>query len=504
MVETNEKIEDRKNKLIEFVKKNYILIGILLLALIIRIYYFWITKNQALWWDELSYGSLAKNLVTHQWDKVDIIIGETTIRPMLLPFLWSILIRMDFSEIMSKFVLEILPSFFAVILIYLVAAKIYNKRIALISSFILAVSWMTLFYSLRFMTHIPGLLLSLASIYFFFKATESDKITFKYFSLSIFLLFVSALFRWNYGLVGFAYFIVLLITQKFKFLKQKAFWLGGIIGSIPIIIFFVINLIKFGSLFPALSFVSSHAAESTKPFAFYTLSFLPHILQWPFLILFIIGLIILIAHLIIGFDSIFEIKKLKSHLFLFSLLIINFSFLIFYIKFAEDRYLFECVISIILIIAICIDSIYTFTKKYSKVLAIFAVIILLFLGGYSQYLYGNAIIMNKKDSYAQMKQSFLWLKENVPRNAVIIGSGIEPYSIYYSELTPIEFYSYMREPILNKSLRADYFVHHAFAPQDENYTVFLNSIQSNLTIVYVSYFDAEKKNPAVKIAKYNI
>ena len=190
MTETNKKLEERKNKLLEFIKRNYILIGILIFALVIRLYYFWVTKDQGLWWDELSYGILAKNLVIHQWDNARIIIGETNIRPLFLPIIWSFLMRLNLSEVASKFILEIIPSFFAVLFTYLVGKQLYNKRIGLIASFIMAVSWMTIFYSVRFMTHIPGLLASLASIYLFFKAIETEKINFKYFSASIFLFFM--------------------------------------------------------------------------------------------------------------------------------------------------------------------------------------------------------------------------------------------------------------------------------------------------------------------------
>jgi hypothetical protein len=495
------KIEERKTKSLNFIKNNYILMGIMLLALAIRLYYFFITQNQTLWWDELCYGSLAKNLITHQWNTVSLIINETTIRPMLLPLLWSFLIRMDFPEVLSKLILEIVPSLFVILFIYLAAEKMYNKRIALISSFILTVSWMTVFYSVRFMTHIPGLLANLASIYFFFKATDSEKINFKYFAYSIFLLFISCLFRWNYGLVAFAYLLIIIVTYKLSFIKQKSFWLGGVIGSIPLMVLFTINLVKFNKLFPALSSTAEAVSTTTRAFAFYTFGFIPHILQMPFLIMFIIGLIIVVVQLFLGFDSISQIKKLKSHTFLLTILIINLFFLIFYVRYAEDRYLFECLISLILIIAISLDIIYEYIKKYNKVIAICLIVIFLLFGGYSQYKYGDSMIIGKKDSYAQMKDAFTWIKNNVPKDSVVMGTGIEPYTIYYSGIIPIEYYPNYNQSILNKSLKVDYFVHHAFTTQSKEYGEFLNSL--NLTIVYISYFDSEKKNPAVIVARYN-
>ena len=495
--------ETRENKLIEIIKKNYILIGIIILALIIRLYYFFITNGQTLWWDELSYADLAKNFVTHQWDANRFIMGELTIRPVFMSLIWSVLMRMEFTEAMSKFVLEIVPSFFIVIFVYFIAKRMYNVRVALISSFLFATSWISIFYSMRFMTHIPGLLASFASILLFFKAIESEKISFKYLSASVFLFFIAVLFRWNYGIVGFAYVLLILFTYKLSFIKQKAFWFGVIVGSIPILIFFGINLVTYHSLFPALSFVSSHAATSVKPIAFYTLGFIPHILQIPFLILFIIGLIITVVQLILGWDSISQVKKLKSNLFIVVILLLNLAFLIFYIKYAEDRYLFECLMSMIFMVAIPLDIAYNYLQKYNKIIAVIVIVVILGAGTYLQYTYGDNMIMSKKDSYAQMKETFLWFKDNVPANSVLIGSGIEPYTIYYSGLTPIEYYPYMNDSILNQSLKVDYFVFHAFTPQDEDYRKFLESNQKNMTIVYVSFAEKEKKNPVVIVSQFN-
>ncbi len=504
-MEPNEKIEERKSKIWEFMKNHYILIGILILALVIRLYYFFITQDQTLWWDELSYGILAKNLVLHQWDNARIIIGETNIRPMLFSIFWSFLMRLDLSEVFMKFLLEIIPSFFIVLFTYLVGKEMYNKRIGLMASFIMAVSWMTIFYSVRFMTHIPGLLASLISIYCFFKAISTNKISFKYFALSVFFFFISALFRWTYGIMGVAFLIILLFNLRC--VKQKAFWLGGLIGSTPILIFFISNIFKYGSIFPALSFVSSHASTTTRPFAYFTIDFIPHILQTPFLIMFVIGLVIAIGQLIIGFDLIKSIKKLKSHLFLIILIIANLHFLIFYIKYAEDRYLFECIISFALLIGVFLDYIYIHRKIFisgisGKIIATIIIIGLLFIGGYSQYTYGDPMIIGKKDSYAQMKETFLWMKDNIPSNSSVLGIGIEPYTIYYSGLWPLEHEPWMDEQILNKSIKVDYFMHHAFVGQGDNYTNFITSLQNNSQVIYVSFFDANKQQPAVILSKY--
>ena len=46
-------------------KESLIFIGIIVLALIIRIWYFIATKSQPLWWDEAEYMLKAKSLILH-------------------------------------------------------------------------------------------------------------------------------------------------------------------------------------------------------------------------------------------------------------------------------------------------------------------------------------------------------------------------------------------------------------------------------------------------------
>jgi len=61
---TEEKIiEERRSKIFGWIKKpsNLAFIGVILFAIIVRFYYFWITKNQPLWWDEAEYMSTAKS-----------------------------------------------------------------------------------------------------------------------------------------------------------------------------------------------------------------------------------------------------------------------------------------------------------------------------------------------------------------------------------------------------------------------------------------------------------
>ena len=69
MEEEQEKVMDeRREKVRDSIKSwlkdphNLTFLGIMVLALVIRLYYFVLTKNQPLWWDESDYMAYAKTL----------------------------------------------------------------------------------------------------------------------------------------------------------------------------------------------------------------------------------------------------------------------------------------------------------------------------------------------------------------------------------------------------------------------------------------------------------
>ena len=133
------KYGDKKEKFEAWLQDKYNLglLGIILLSIVFRLYYFFITKNQAHWWDTLAYGGLAKQMISGMWSYSEFLSHEAIIRPPLLPFVWSLLLRINIPDVGTIFLLEIIPSVLSVFFIFLIAKELYNKKVALISSFIL-------------------------------------------------------------------------------------------------------------------------------------------------------------------------------------------------------------------------------------------------------------------------------------------------------------------------------------------------------------------------------
>ena len=500
---SEKKAEERKERIKSWLKEplNLTLVIILVFAIAIRLYYFFITSNQALWWDEAAYGSIAKTLVNPAFSASPILDREFIIRPLFLPFLWSIFLRLNLSEAVTRFFLILIPSILSVFFTYLIIKEATSRRTALISSFIISALWIHLFYSMRLLTEIPALFFSLVSVYFFVKAYKQD-FAFKPFLLSILFLSFSVMMRFPFGLVGFAYILFVIFTARFSILKKKSFWLGGILGLIPLFLFFVYNTIHTGFFFPALKDVSS-TSQAAAPYAFYTLGFIPHYFKTAFFILFLLGILLCLTELVLGFGKIRKNKRLESHLFMLVLMLVTLAFFIFIIRAAEDRYLFVSLISFIYLASISIDYLYGIVKKYNRIIAVVLLILVLGIGFYQQFVFGDAMIKSKKESYSQMKEAFLWIKDNSSPDDTVMSSFGELYTIYYAERnalsipqneTEFETYIAVKKPRL--------LVVHAFNQHPPYVYQYPQQHQLLMTTEKAWFFDAEQKQPAVIIYRF--
>jgi len=491
-----------KDKAINWLKEpsNLALVAVMIFAIGIRFYYFWITKNQPLWWDELCYGSLAKNFITHAWDGTSLIISETHIRPLIFSYLWAFLMLFSLGEVANRFLLVFVPSVLSVFFIYLVGKEIYNKKVGLIAAAIFSVIWLNLFYNSRFLVHMLELCFLFSSLYFFVRATKSE-LNFKQFCLSLILLSLATLTRYQDGMVFFIYLIILLLGKKL-YLNRLKFWYSGIIGLSPLLLFFLINFINYGSILPAL-FGGDYIkpAAETVPFAFNLLNYIPIFLTTIFFIAFIMGFCYLLLEIFLGYNLFFKNQKLRNSLLLLLIMLVFFSFFIFFMRGAEDRWLFEVLSSLAIISAVGIDLCAKYIEKYSKWLGILFIIGVLIFGAYAQINYADSLIKQKKDSYLQMRQAFEWIKINTPEQSVILGAGIEPYAVYYSDR------QYLQLPQNDSNgiglEKADYLVAHSFIPQPDYLNQYIQDNQKSLEPVNAFFFDTQKQQSAVIVYKIN-
>ncbi|MEK6894034.1 MAG: glycosyltransferase family 39 protein [Nanoarchaeota archaeon] len=477
---------------------NYILYAIVIFGATLRFYFLNIAKNQAHWWDSLAYGSLAKNIIYHMWDNLPFIVNESIIRPPLFPLIWSFILRLGGSDYSVILITNIIPSIISIFLVYLIGKEMYGAKVGIIASIFASACWIHLFYAVRAMTDIPSMCLILASIYFFIKS--HDSLSIKNWTLSVLFLALAVLFRYSHAVIAFAYVLFLIFIHKTSLFKNKKFFIGGVIGAIPLILFIIINLINHGSLLPASATYASSAGEKAV-FAWYTLGFIKHILRSPLVYLFYAGLILVVTKLSISYGFISKNKESKMHLFNLILFVLVLSFFIFVIKAAEDRYLFGLSSILFILPALTLSYVYNTLSKYRKEFAAIVCLILIIWSAYANITFANSMILDKKESYKQMKEAYEWINYNTPENSIITGDWAEPYTIYYAnrrfQVLPQDL------DFTNFSLEADYVVLNGIHQPNEKVVNYVNSIVADgkLVPVKVFFFDAEQKQPAVIIYK---
>jgi len=459
-------------KISDWFKENWAIISVMVLAAAIRIYYFLMTANQPLWWDELCYGSLAKNFITHAWDGTAFIASETALRPLIFSHIWSALIAIGLNEVTCKIILVLIPSILTVYLVYLIAKEVFNQRVALISAVIYSVLWLNLFYSLRFLVHMLGLCFLLSSVYFFIKSMK-DKVNYNNLNFFFSLIFLSfaTLTRYQVGIVFAIYFVALIYFKKL-YLNKLKFWLQGIGGILPLLLFFGFNLVTKGSILPALA----GSTPVDAPIGWHILSYIPMFLTPIFFIAFLIGIVYVI------FEMGLSHERLQRYCIPVIVLFTFLCFFVFYMRVAEDRWLFETLFSLAMLSAFGIDYCAKKIEKHSKWLGVAFIIGVLIFGAYAQVTMADTLIKQKKESYIQMKDAFELIKVGTPTESIIAGHGIEPYVVYYAEREYIGLTVNPEDASLIP--QADYFVMHIFNPIPP---YLINYTQENMeTIVPIS------------------
>ena len=423
-------------------KYNLTFLGILLLAIAIRIYYFVLTAHQPLWWDESDYLAYAKNIANLGGDWI-----VTAQHNSLYPFIVAGLFLLGLGEPAVKFILQIIPSILSVWLIYAICNEIYNdKRIGLIASFLMATFWVVLFNSMRFHVDIPGLFLGLLAIYIFWRGYENKKKIFGKINpnwaipLTAIFLILAYSIRRAYFLFGVFILIYVLLTTKDwkKLIKDKYDWIGLVLGVF--LLFLVEKLIFFSGITEVGStyYFPENPINLLPLKIFNTFFSFGSLFKNIYFYLFLIGIIIIVVNILIHLGHIKKEKneKVRGDLFAFILLLFTLANFIFILRvqggFGEERWYLPLAFGAFIAVSQGVLLIGDFIKRYSKIIGIILIILLVVLGGYNQVKNADGIIKNKIPSFEGIKQASFYVKEISSSNEIII-SQPAPQTIYYSE-----------------------------------------------------------------------
>lgn len=475
--------EEKKEKIKTWLKKpeNLILLGILLISLIILLYYFNLTKSQPLWFDEAEYMSVAKH-----W-AFDIPGGLNPQRPPLFPALASVLYIFGFTDAIIKFILVIIPAFLVILFTYLLIKEMYNPKIALVASAITSVSWIHIFYAMRFMTDALGLLFGLISFYFFWKGYVNKKSKYYLWFIGLFVV-LSFLCRLTGVLYGVVIVLFLLITERFKFLKNKDLWVSLLIAVLAMVIFFIFNYLTFGN---PLAFRSGYGGVPGIPLGWDMLNYVYQYTEFGFFILFILGLLML-APMFLIFDKVIlkKTEKYQNDFFMLLSFLFTLGFFIYFLRIGENRWAILMSIGIFTITARGIISIYDFVIRKSKIIAIIVLLALVLFGAYYELKHANFIIKERLPSYQEVKDAGLWMKQNSETSDVLLSLSYTQIR-FYSE-REVQTYAGMNETAfldLLKTKKPRYMMISLFEPGHPDWII-QQLEQNGARIISLPYFNS--------------
>lgn len=198
------------NNITSFLKDNKIIILLLVIFFLIKIFFI-TTRYHLPIWDEAVYLGMGKYIYS---------LGNAglweMIRPFGLPLFTGAIWLFGFDQVYATQFLAIIFSCATIFMTYMIAKELFDKKIALLSAFLLAITPLFFLYSIYVMTEIPSTLFVLLSIYLYLKK--------KYLFSGLFAG-VALLFRFPQGLIivpiGIAIIIDWLLKNKQITKKNK-------------------------------------------------------------------------------------------------------------------------------------------------------------------------------------------------------------------------------------------------------------------------------------------
>lgn len=393
------------------IKENRILIIIIILALIIRICFIFVSPIK--FWDETVYSNLGYDLsmnlldysfANHGWS--DFVPGglwpKAGFRPPLLPYIISIfyLLKIDF---LIDFIIPLVGTL-TVFLVYLLGHKLFNKKVGLYSASLLAFIPVHVLYSSKILNDVLATFLIILSIYCFIKGFEEKSK--KYKIIFGFVLAIALLSRYTVLWIMPVFPIYLLIRDKsFRFVKDKDLWLSIFVFFLTLAPLFLYGLTSYGN--PLGAFIHGFKASTywggVQAWYFF--------LQYGWNMLSIISVFFIISLVFIVCSKKYKYKPIYLLLIWFFLFFVMVSTM----PHKEDRFILPITPAICLICGFFIANI----KQYDKIMLILIIGFLLlsnyqsFNNNISTYYNVNTkCFLNAMTQLNNIKEDFVTVSEN--------------------------------------------------------------------------------------------
>ena len=273
---TPTKTKELVNKISKKIKENPLL-SILILSFVVRVIY--LSINWPLWWDAHVYIGMGKYI----FSSGQIGIWES-FRPLIHPVIIGALWKLSLNPIAWGKVLDLLFSLIAIFLLYRIGEKVFNKKIAILSSLIFSLTPLFIMHTGLILTEPLALTFGLLGIYL---VLDQTKLTCVFFS-GIFLS-LAFLTKYTMGILFAAIFLVLLVKKETILTKIKTTFALGIAFITPIIPYMAFNYFRYPNMFEP--FVSGSWIVTTATWLYgngYTYYFRSFFFTNPLYILFFV------------------------------------------------------------------------------------------------------------------------------------------------------------------------------------------------------------------------
>ncbi|HKA33378.1 MAG TPA: glycosyltransferase family 39 protein [Candidatus Binatia bacterium] len=427
MIATEEQHQAKKSSRLEIC--DWIFLGVLLLAFVVRLDYFFITKDQPLWWDEAEYMLKAKALAFGTPET-----GWYKSRPVLLPFLAAGLFKLGGGEIAIR-VLWIALSTISLILIYRIGAQLFNKRVGLYADALASFFYIDLFYSMRLLVDVPQVFFVVLAAYLLIRATYRTATYSAWAVLPV--VFLGTAIRFTVGIFFIVAATFLIVVKRGGLWKDKRWLVSFAIGIALFLPFLLYYWAVYGN--PLFPFVSQGVLRTAGKAALdpghilvqYVL-FFPNYTNIPVTFVFLAGFVLAAAVLARRAGALAVDKTVQSYLLALLWTLVPFFFFALVVDHFEDRYIAMIFPAVFLLTGAALDAGYEYLKRFSQPAAAAAVTLFLLYAAVSMALRADAVIADKLDSFAAIQDAGLWIKAHSQPGDSVLTSSV-PQNTYYSE-----------------------------------------------------------------------
>jgi len=230
------KIKEVVNRISKKIKEHPLL-SILILSFVVRVIY--LSINWPLWWDAHVYIGMGKYI----FSSGQIGIWES-FRPLIHPTLIGAFWKFGLNPIAWGKILDLIFSLTAILLLYKINEKVFNKKIAILSSLIFSLTPIFVMHTGLILTEPLALAFGLLGIYLVLDQTKLNQ-----FFFSGIFLGLSFLTKFTTGIFFAAIFMVLLVKKEKLLTKMKNLFSLGVGFILPVIPYMIFNYFRYPNMF---------------------------------------------------------------------------------------------------------------------------------------------------------------------------------------------------------------------------------------------------------------